>query len=816
MTVEVTSASGKQPYEIQRLYRDRVILLDRNGAKVTLSAKEIRKATSREVETQLEAARQLIQKLPSTPIDSLKEFESQLERGRASLESSRLVYGWLIPGTTPALVEIAGAQKTLQGVLETLHAVSGTLARIEKPLLAGEAPPPNWRKLLEDSAKELSGIPFPAMAQELAARIRASEAKATAAEHRKATETEPSQDTRSSEGEVPTVSAEAPLSATPVSVGGASPSAVATAALSPPTEPRRTERALRERTRQAVWISLGVAGVGISSVFLYFSIRGRKPSPKVEGKPLVRPFTQPTHSPQQSPALSVTESPTRSRFEAAFPEFSPPSLPGEPSPPQTEMEDIALEPPVETVVVAEFADLETVPEETIWEEPSASLEVEPSILGVQPQPLAPPVPPEQPEPPVEEMALPVEEASIFSEPDLSPVVFPLESPEPEEAFAPLFELGVGEELSAAPHPGDPDRLIDSEDLASRLAEGMTIPDVSPTALARLGRYLGLTATTEGGAASWIALLDREAGADETLLIAEIPERETLELTLQGGVLWSAHPLGFRGLARVASDLEERCLVETGLGPRPAGGGWVVTLERLHGLSWSGNRIACRVFEGFGAAVRVASSWEIEMDSEAIVGKPAWFGNQIAVITHPPALLLLDPHTGEKASQIPLAEIERPFGCATGGGGLVCVGLDRRGAWVALGWRPGEDEPGWRARFEANEWARIEPLEEGFLIVSDSEVICLEAEDLSSRWNYPLAGATPGGVAFGHGKVALSVVNSEGGSRVIILGANSGAELWDLDVAAEGFASVSGLAIEGEEVLLWGLNRSGEGLLKLIR
>ncbi|MCG3199193.1 MAG: hypothetical protein GHCLOJNM_03702 [bacterium] len=768
MSVEITLESGIQTYEIQRLYPDRVILLDSGGKRVTLTAREIRKASSKEVSARLEESRALVREAPAVSLAGLAELETRVGKTHAALDSARLVYGWLIPQTTPALLELAALQQTLRVVREAARQVTLGLERIEKPLAQGQGPPQNWRKTLEGCALELPKVPFTALGIELGGKIKSAEKQALEAEARQAAQPA-RQDPPSGAAPVPTPTESAPMQAE------MSPDVVLEA--SPAIPPRATSEltqgnaALRERTRQAIWISFGVAAIGITGVLAFFSLRSRRTAPKVKGKPLVRPFTPPTQTqpPEETPA-SPGPTPPSPHFEPAFPQEAFHPAAKEPEP---------LEPPV-------------ILEEEVPEEPAETQEGVPLIDET-----------------LAEVRESIREAPVQGAPaDERPTV--------AADFEPLFEIGAEEELPEACEPTERSALIASEELEARLTEGMVIPDVVPTGLVRIGGRLGLVGTTEGGSASFIALLDFEAGPDEALAVAEVAVAKTFGLTIHDGVLWSVHPDGSRAFARVGCDLEERCHVPTPFDSTHLRGGWMDVSGELLGLCWTGDRIACRRFARSGSSVGVTGSWEREMQGEAILTSPVRAGERIAVLVSPSGLRLLDPLSGTAVLDIPLPSMEKPVALAGWGEVLASIGLDSEGSWAAQSRRSGEGLPGPDTHFEAMEHARIESLEDGFLVVSDVEATFLEAEDLSPRWNYPLGGKSPGAVAAGHGKVALTLGGSEGGSRVVVLGVNSGAELWDFELDSEGFASVSGLALEGEEVLLWGLNPSGQALLKLIR
>jgi hypothetical protein len=108
---------------------------------------------------------------------------------------------------------------------------------------------------------------------------------------------------------------------------------------------------------------------------------------------------------------------------------------------------------------------------------------------------------------------------------------------------------------------------------------------------------------------------------------------------------------------------------------------------------------------------------------------------------------------------------------------------------------------------------IDELADGILVTTDLDLVYIEKADLSTRWSYPIEGFTVHAVDSIQTEVAI-LTRSSAGDRIVMLGRNSGIELWDLAPEEHQLLTITGFTFQPNWILALGQDRTGKSVLKL--
>ncbi|MCA9439641.1 MAG: hypothetical protein KC964_02460, partial [Candidatus Omnitrophica bacterium] len=106
---------------------------------------------------------------------------------------------------------------------------------------------------------------------------------------------------------------------------------------------------------------------------------------------------------------------------------------------------------------------------------------------------------------------------------------------------------------------------------------------------------------------------------------------------------------------------------------------------------------------------------------------------------------------------------------------------------------------------------IHSLEDSLLVVLDDRVILFESDDLSERWDHPFDGKKLIGMHFDASQIALVFDPTS----IVVLGRNSGVNLWEVQASEFGFASLVGALVDEDRILAWGESAEGGAFLRMI-
>lgn len=106
------------------------------------------------------------------------------------------------------------------------------------------------------------------------------------------------------------------------------------------------------------------------------------------------------------------------------------------------------------------------------------------------------------------------------------------------------------------------------------------------------------------------------------------------------------------------------------------------------------------------------------------------------------------------------------------------------------------------------------LEDGVVLLNDKGVFFLDTPYLSLRWDFFALKGQPVRVAVDLVQTAL-LIRHEDLDSILVLGRNSGVDLWEITPEEHGLKSIHDLLIYDDQVLLLGLSLDGTGCLKLV-
>jgi hypothetical protein len=106
------------------------------------------------------------------------------------------------------------------------------------------------------------------------------------------------------------------------------------------------------------------------------------------------------------------------------------------------------------------------------------------------------------------------------------------------------------------------------------------------------------------------------------------------------------------------------------------------------------------------------------------------------------------------------------------------------------------------------------VDEGYLLFGDHAVAFLDEVDLTVSWTYPLGSKAPVVLDCDSSQLALLAHDEAEGDTVLVLGRNSGADLWDLTPSEHGLMQIQGLVFNVDWTLLLGQDGEGRAVLKL--
>jgi hypothetical protein len=173
VTIDITTTTGKQTYEIVRLYPDRVVLLESSGNRLEMQRSKIQKSTNKKVESSIKEAKGLLSKVQSTSWKGFPDLAKTIEQTATEMDQTSLLYGWLIPDASKTAAELQAIDSQVSQVLVTGTALEKDLLTLQTRVKNGEHLPKDWNALLDGGVKRASEIPFPLVQKQLTARIQA-------------------------------------------------------------------------------------------------------------------------------------------------------------------------------------------------------------------------------------------------------------------------------------------------------------------------------------------------------------------------------------------------------------------------------------------------------------------------------------------------------------------------------------------------------------------------------------------------------------------------------------------------------------------
>jgi hypothetical protein len=494
--------------------------------------------------------------------------------------------------------------------------------------------------------------------------------------------------------------------------------------------------------------------------------------------------------------------PTESEWETAAPEKDPQFAEDGPRSEEEQPVEVNEEEPVSAETATEAPDLSQPPQESGR---SISLVFEDMAAPAEKPSSAPP------------------KETDFSETEAS---FAPEEPTPSLPPAPI-------ELEPLVLEGQLVELDGSESIlfsgvSYRLDQGIPFAGLRPVQLFPLGQAIGLVGEMNGHLE--LSLLDRRVDgtlASSTVLL-DSPNIYSISRRL--GVYWVQDSVGtaaYEAVEGKVNRIESKNSVK-GAGrkpPEPPRGlkqvhRPVCSLEDHLYFVLPEGRLDCFRLDEEAEPRGVDRLWSFSSgeDSRNLVSNAVPLGDRIAVLDAERNLILVEPSNGAVYWEGPLEDAYIPPS-----GPVVLTSTGNRLVYIAKAGEKGmriADFTGPGVPTNSHSILKCKTpalfgMEDGILLVSDTEIAFFEERELALSWSLPLDGVAPVDLSVDRSQIAILVREPEGYTRVIVLGKNSGSVLWETEADEADMTRIAGVVVQDGNLLIWGESEKGEGVLRLV-
>jgi hypothetical protein len=415
-----------------------------------------------------------------------------------------------------------------------------------------------------------------------------------------------------------------------------------------------------------------------------------------------------------------------------------------------------------------------------------------------------------------------EEREPTTEPEKAEELEPLPE-EPEiEIQTPPISIGIGEIT--------PFDVFVSGGIEMELGEGIVFENTRPAALFPLGDSIGCV--SKSGNQTEIHLVQRQASGDLAVCGSPLKHEICISMVYRAEALWVLHEAGIS--AYVPEETELRKVVDLDapgtigdsvgnaasgipLGRRPLWGSDGTLIASWPGQSVGGYRIRGKS-EGIGAE----SIWSYDEKSPGFsppASNLAAISNKVCFVSQSGTLHLLDPATGKEQKRAPLPGVwvpERwPISIASSEECVIFAQKESDDRMSLISFPVIAEERSKQATITPCLQPSVFDMGEALLFLSEKEIALFEVGELGRVWSIPLGETQPLDFSCEGSQIAVLVRDEGGRTRVMVLGKNSGAELWSVDPEEIGMTQFSGLVVHEGRLLLWGEGRTEQGILRLV-
>lgn len=366
-----------------------------------------------------------------------------------------------------------------------------------------------------------------------------------------------------------------------------------------------------------------------------------------------------------------------------------------------------------------------------------------------------------------------------------------------------------------------DKCVLESDLENQLRGILVLGEGTPEALMGFDRYFGVS-IRKGEEKTTIALVDRLASSERSLSVIELGIGP-VAISWHLGLLWILNPECLMIMAPTSDDWIELGRLDHLPVPPEEG---MTPVEPV--LLWVGDNYLAGLgthphlyrVETQGDVLRIesipADSVKKVILSEPLVVFPWYEG--LVVISREGLLSFVDLSNESEGRWFDLPgcqkEAHRGSFHVSSEGSLLYPCIDESEKPFLRLWSLSSMEVTKESDFLPFTPDRVIPVEEGYLLFGDHAVMFLDEMDLSVSWTYPLGNKKPLELSSCHSQIALLTHEIEGGDTVLVLGRNSGADLWDLTPAEHGLRRIKSLIFHVDWTLLLGQDEVDEVVLKL--
>jgi hypothetical protein len=387
-----------------------------------------------------------------------------------------------------------------------------------------------------------------------------------------------------------------------------------------------------------------------------------------------------------------------------------------------------------------------------------------------------------------------------------------------------FLIGVGQIT--------PFDVFVSEGVEMELGEGIVFEDARPVALFPLGDRFGCVSKSRDQ--TEIHLVQRQASGNLSICNAPLIHESCISMFYRAEALWVLHEAGISAYVPEGTELRNVANLEapgpgttgdlagnaeSGIpsGRRPLWGSDGTLIASWPGQSVGGYRIRGKS-EGIGAE----SIWSYDEKAPGFsppASNLAAISNKVCFVSQSGTLHLLDPATGKELKRLPLPGVWVPEGwpvsIASSEKCVIFAQKETDGRMSLISFPVIAEERSKQAAITPCLQPSVFDMGEALLFLSEKEIALFEVGELGRVWSIPLGETQPLDFSCEGSQIAVLVRDEGGRTRVMVLGKNSGAELWRVDPEEIGMTQFSGLVVHEGRLLLWGEGQTEQGILRLV-
>jgi len=183
--------------------------------------------------------------------------------------------------------------------------------------------------------------------------------------------------------------------------------------------------------------------------------------------------------------------------------------------------------------------------------------------------------------------------------------------------------------------------------------------------------------------------------------------------------------------------------------------------------------------------------------------------KVAAVDGQGCVILIEPGTGEVAAANRRAKASG--GAATSGDNAIFVDSGHTSVPILVRYSFETGEVLASVPLPMNNAFELLTLDDSVAVWGENDLILLENDDLSERWDFPFEGRRLTDLHYDSTQI-LMVLDEK---TIAVLGRNSGVVLWEIQAEEFGYTRFAGALIDEGRILAWGENATGDSVLKIL-